>query len=198
MAVHERRGTVQGIVDAVRRDVGVEVTISEPAPAPAWPLGRAGSGLAFGSALSSAPAGPPVLDRDAILDRSWLIDPAQRGLPLLGGSAHRFCVLVAAGDLRDPVLRAGIERVVEREKPAHTAFALDAVEPNTVVGTTRVGIDQLTGGSDAALRLDGADRLGSATVLTGHQPTDPPAPGRVGKTIVIGVPDPERTTNHHD
>ena len=106
--------------------------------------------------------------------------------------------MVAADVLRDPVLRAGIERVVEREKPAHTAFELHAVEPNTVVGTTRVGIDQLTGDSDDALRFDGADVLGARTVLTGHQPTDPPAPGRVGKTTVIGVLDPERTYDHHD
>jgi hypothetical protein len=107
-------------------------------------------------------------------------------------------VLAAADVLRDPGLRAGIERVVEREKPAHTAFELDAVAPDTVVGAARVGIDQLTGRSDAALRMDGADQLGSGTVLRGHGPTDPPTPGRVGKDIVIGVPDPERTLNHHD
>jgi hypothetical protein len=197
IAIHERRGTVRGIVDAVRRDVGVEVEISEPAPAPAWPLGQDATGLASGTALGAAPPGPPVLDAGAVVDRSWLVDPDERGLPLLGGSAHRFCVLAPAAALRDPVLRAGIERVIEREKPAHTAFALAPSQTSLASGAMRVGIDRIVERADAALRFDGADRLGSHTVLMGHHPTDPPAPGRVGRTTVIGAPDPERTP-HHD
>jgi phage tail-like protein len=194
LAAHERRGTVRGLVDAVARDLGIEVSISEPAPAPAWPLGRTGGGLAFASPLVAAPPGEPVLDTTAIVDRSWLIDPDERGLPLLGGSAHRFCVHVPPDVLRDPTLRAEVERVLEREKPAHTVFELDAgLAAGGVVGTTRVGVDRLTDGTADALDFDGADRLGSGTVLRGRQPTDPPAPGRVGQTIVIGVPDPERT-----
>jgi phage tail-like protein len=193
VALHERRGTVRGIVDAVRRDVGVEVTIVEPAPAPAWTLGQGGGALAGGAALGAAPAGPPVLDTTAIVDRSWLVDDGERGLALLAGSAHRFCVLAPADALRDPGSRAAIERVVEREKPSHTVFELGTPETASASGASRVGIDRLVDRADAALRLDGADRLGSGTVLMGQQATDKPAPGRVGKTTVVGASHPERT-----
>lgn len=198
IAVHGRRGTPRGIIDAVRREVGVEVTISEPSPPPAWPLGGPGAALSAGSALLAAPADPPVLDAGALIDRSWLIDPDERGLPLLGSSAHRFCVHVPAAALTDHALSAAIARVVDREKPAHTAFALDASAPGSTVGTQRVGIGPLTDASAAALRFDGTDVLGSGTVLRGHRPTDPPTPGRVGISTVVGVPDPERTITHHD
>jgi phage tail-like protein len=132
MAVHERRGTVKGIGDAVRRETGVEVTITEPTLPAAWTLG--GAGLALGTALPAAPPGPPTLDTTAVVDRSWLIDPEERGLPLLGGIAHRFCVLAPEGVLDDPAVRAAIERVVEREKPAHTGFELGSLSQEHRVG----------------------------------------------------------------
>ena len=169
LAIHERRGTVRGIVEAVRREAGIDVEVVEPDPPAAWGLGA--GGLAFDSALPPSPAGPAVLDTTAIVDRSWLIDPGERGLPLLGGQAHRFCVVAAAADLEDPDVRAAVVRVVEREKPAATVFELRGREARTVVGAqSRVGVDALTGPS----------RHG-------------PAPGRVGMTTFIGDPDSERT-----
>ena len=174
LAVHERRGTVRGVVDAVRREVGIDVEIVEPDPPAAWALG--GGGLAFGSGLPPSPAGPAVLDTTAVVNRSWLIDPADRGLPLLGGVAHRFCVVGSASDLSDADVLAAVRRVVEREKPAATVFDIRALEARTVVGAqSRVGVDSLTGPSPHG-----------------------PAPGRVGRTTFVGDPDSERTVLGHD
>ena len=109
----------------------------------------------------------------------------QIGLPLFSEEAHRFCVLVDAYRVCDPALIDEIRRIVDREKPAHTDWRLQLIEPDLRVGLqSRVGIDAIVGGErpgwrlggelgththlaprDAATRLDGGHVLGDGMTL---------------------------------
>ncbi|WP_328432583.1 phage tail protein [Streptomyces sp. NBC_00453] len=118
VAAHARRGTPAGLVEAVRREVGgIEVEVHEPLlDAGVWKLGDPGSSVLGSTTRLTARPEPPVLDSTAVLDNSWLIDAADRGLPLYAETAHRVLVLVPAEHA--PAL-AAVRQVVERERPAH-------------------------------------------------------------------------------
>jgi phage tail-like protein len=113
------------------------------------------------------------------------------GLPLVGCApdatpdatlyaehAHRFRVYVYLDDpCREPVLRAVIDRIVEVNKPAHTAHELCLVYPGAQVGmTTSVGIGWVVGAAEAAaIRLGGCDPGGGAV-----------AGGVLGENTIVG------------
>jgi hypothetical protein len=68
-----------------------------------------------------------------------------------------------------PGAREALLRVLEREKPAHTAFTLKAVEPRLVVGLqARLGEDAIVAGAARPLQLgDGESRLDADRALAG-------------------------------
>ena len=71
----------------------------------------------------------------------------QIGLPLFAGEAYRFCVVVGRLRVRDASLLAEIRRIVDREKPAHTDYRVQVVEPEMRVGFQAcIGIDAIVGG----------------------------------------------------
>lgn len=89
----------------------------------------------------------------------------QLGLPLFAEEAYRFCVLVDAYRVCDVAVLDEIRRIVEREKPAHTDWRLELIEPDMRVGLqARIGIDAIVGGERPGWRL-GA-QLGTHTTLS--------------------------------
>jgi hypothetical protein len=91
--------------------------------------------------LISADPGPPVLDRSAALDASMLIDSADAGLPVHARVAHRICVHVPDGTVTQV---ASVDRVVQRERPAHVLARTCATTADSRL-PTRVGIYALPG-----------------------------------------------------
>ena len=142
-----RRGTAAGLVELIRLAIGATAWISEPAQlAELWRLDGT-AGLGFGTALSAAEAQGAVLGTTATLDRSDLISDEEFGAPLYDDLAHHFCVGVPAGELTTPGARQALERLVERERPAHTRAHVCVVEPRARVGfQARVGVDAIVGG----------------------------------------------------
>jgi phage tail-like protein len=87
----------------------------------------------------------------------------------LEAAAHRFVVLVPEGITADE--RSMVERVIDLEKPAHTAFDVRAYWDMTRVGEMRLGIDTLLGPSGRFVET----RLGESYLAEGFIGGRPPA-----------------------
>jgi phage tail-like protein len=174
-----RRGTVEGLREAVHTEAGVRVLIHEPIREMGWwglpaQPDCAGIGdpsasvLGATSALAAAEPQGAVVGISAVLDRSHLIRNDDFGKPLFEDAAHRFSVVLYAGDARDPSKVAKVREVLDREKPAHTAYQLCVVEPRMRIGQqARLGIDAVVGGAAPPGRLgdEGGVRLGAEAAL---------------------------------
>ena len=162
--LNERRGTAEGLRATVSLSLGVPIWISEPAQhAAPWLLGE-GSALGFDSMLAPAEAQGAVLGSTAELDRSHLLADEDFGAPLYDDLAHRFCVGVYAADVAGGDTMRELERIVERERPAHTRAHICVVEPRGRVGTqARVGVDAIVAGDAPALAL-GETPLGEGAI----------------------------------
>lgn len=188
-ALHAARGTADGLRRLAAAYLDAPVTITEvSASASVWVLGPGdevaphASGLGMTTMLAaSAPQGA-VLGSTAFAGGSTLTDGATYGAPLFEDVAHRFCVTVSAADVADPVDLAAVTRLLDQEKPAHTAYHLCVVGPAARVGfQARVGIDTIVAGPPGPLALDAAGGLG-ATAL----PASATHPTRVG-TMALGT-----------
>jgi phage tail-like protein len=157
-----RRGTVAGLLEAVKFETGQNVLIEEPIQHTSWwalppaskpcgvvsspdELGGAGGArLGIGTMLSG-PGPDGAVIGSAVLDRSRILDADSYGLPLFDEVAHRFCVYLYRGTQSAHAAR--VARVVDREKPAHTSFHMCTIEPCMRIGfQARVGIDTVIGG----------------------------------------------------
>ena len=117
----------------------------------------------------------------AIVDESGPLATYQIGLPLFADTAYRFCVIVDSYRAQDAATRAEIERIVDREKPAHTDYRIEYIAPETRIGLqSRIGIDAIVGGDPPPLRLTPAV-LGVDTQLP------PPDVARVGEAKLDGL-----------
>jgi phage tail-like protein len=166
IALYRIRGTVRGLRRYIEIYSGIEPVISEAflerPNRPAF-LGRPGSILGCGLPLMTA--GPTLRPEDGL----WR------------AYAHRFDVTVYADDGCDEtVLSAVVDRIIEVNKPAHTAHKLRVMQPGVQVGiSSTVGIDlvvgsstppviQIGGGEDASA-VSGVGALGVDTIL-GERP----------------------------
>lgn len=177
-----RRGTVQGLREMVALYTGTDVGIEEPGRfASVWSLGQT-STLGFSTQLAAAEPQGAVVGTTAVASRSHLIAVNDYGAPLFEDLAHRFCVHVPAAALAAPGMREALVRVLEREKPAHTAFALSAVEPCLRIGMqATLGVDAFVSGPMANGSLGVGGRLGTnASLPGGGLRTDSSADLRVG------------------
>jgi phage tail-like protein len=169
-AAHARRGTVAGLREALRVEAGVRATVEEPILHAAWwalPGGPEDSVLGFTTMLASAEAQGAVLGTTAVLDRSHLIAGEDFGAPLFEDVAHRLTVQVHRAELDRAGARAALRDVVEREKPAHTAWHLCVVEPRMRVGfQARIGVDTVVAGPAQPTAL-GDEDAGTDVVLGG-------------------------------
>jgi len=149
--------------DAALSDVATGCTPCLAAPVPA-----------------SAASGAGPIGR-AIVGEGGPLGEAQIGLPLYAEGAYRFCVVVDRYRVHDPALLAEIRRIVEREKPAHTDYRIEQVEPELRVGfQARVGIDAIVGGEPPPWRSD----LSPLGLRTSLPPSDT---ARFGNTSLDGT-----------
>lgn len=163
------RGTIEGLRRSIQIYTGVTARITEPAAAVRiWSLGQT-STLGFTTQLASGSASGAVLDSTATLDASHLTRGERFGATLFEDVAHRFCVDVYCADLRTPRLLDEVRAVIDREKPAHTVYAVRTIDARLRVGLqARVGVD--------AIVADGPALATIGTVLRGdplgHTQTD--------------------------
>ena len=177
-----RRGTAAGLRAAISLSLGAEAWIDEPgARADPWRLGADGA-LGFGTALAPAAAQGAVLGTTATLDASSLVAEEDFGTPLFEDVAHRFCVGVHARDVAGPGAREALERLVDRERPAHTAAHVCVVEPRGRVGAqARVGVDAVVAGPPPPLALGRAPLGAAATAAGAGRAADTVGRTRVGQ-----------------
>lgn len=179
-----KRGTARGLVEALRFAAGLDARIEEPIQQTGWWIlpgdpapteADATSVLGLTTMLMPAEALGAVVGTTAILDRSHLITSDEVGEPLFTDVAHRFTVQLHRGQLRCAASLDEARAIVEREKPAHTAYHLCVIEPRMRVGfQARLGIDSVIAAPPAPTRLgdgpglvlsgDVAGRLGASRV----------------------------------
>lgn len=205
-----KRGTVEGLRQALRIFAGVEAIIEEPilnaswwalpaeksscTPATTCPdttekdwQGNETSLLGVSTMLAPAEAQGAVLGTSAVLDRSHLMTDDEFAAPLFEDVAHQFTAQIYRGQLRCANTLRQIRRVLDREKPAHTAYHLCVIEPRMRVGfQARIGIDTFIAGEAAAMRLNEGLVLGENTALAGESPGHIGEQSRVGLTTRIG------------
>lgn len=178
-AAAARRGTPAGLREAVRFATGVDVRIHEPALGATWwvlpeegEVSETGGGLGFDTMLAPAGTEGAVVGTTAVLDGSYLTGDEGPGAHLYEGVAHQFCVQVYERQVAAPGKLAEVRAVLDREKPAHTAYHLCVIGPRLRVGfQARLGIDTVVAGPAPATRL------GSPELVLGGDP-----PGRIGGT----------------
>ena len=187
---YARRGTVDGLRQALLASAGVHAVIEEPIlnaswwrlPSPAsscngrsnaptaWRDG-ANSLLGFTTGLAFSEPQGAVVGTTAVLDQAHLIATSDFGEPLFDDLAYRFSVLVYPAEVSCPGKLDEVQTVVDSEKPAHTAYHLCVVEPRMRVGfQARLGIDTIVGGPPLPTRLGGAAPDGAEMVLGGEPP----------------------------
>jgi phage tail-like protein len=185
------RGTAAGLRQALRRFAGVEAWIEEPILNAAWwslasdekapSLQTETSILGFTTMLAPAEAQGAVLGTTAILDQSHLITDEQFGAPLFEDVAHQFSVLVYRGQVNTDEKVDELRTVINREKPAHTAYHLCIVQPRMRIGfQARLGIDTVIAGPMPLTRLGELTASGPEMILAGA------APGRIGEESRLG------------
>jgi phage tail-like protein len=201
-----KRGTPEGLREALRLFAGVNAQIDEPImnaswwslPAPAdaccdecaAAASSSGSGWeqtrnsVLGWTTMLAPAQPQgaVVGTSADLDQSHLIMDEDFGAPLFTDVAYQFRVQVYRSQAALPEALHKIRAVLESEKPAHTTYELCIVDPMFRVGfQSRVGIDTVVSGPPRSLSLGSDQALGINTALAGN-----PA-NRLGEESRLGI-----------
>jgi phage tail-like protein len=185
------RGTVEGLRLAVRRFTGVDVRIEEPILNAEWwslatdqtasPLEQENSILGLTTMLAPAEAQGAVLGTTAVLDGSHLITGEEFGTPLFEDVAHQFTVQMYRGYAYSVQKQREVQALLDREKPAHTAYHLCVLEPRMRVGfQATVGIDSIIAGPVSPTLLGEASAYGTELVLGGG-----PA-GRIGQLNQLG------------
>jgi phage tail-like protein len=166
---YRRRGTPDGIRDAIRIYTGTESTILEHFRLRRWVhLGGDAAGVDLGG-------GSPLWSRD-VFQRLQLSSYSQVGSFRLTGrpepaiepyewGANRFSVFFLASPYNAGDVEERVRAVVEREKPAHTEATVCPVFPRFRVGVqARVGVDTAVG-AVSHLVLNRLATLGYDTIL---------------------------------
>src|SRR5262249_39874731 len=120
------------------------------------------------------------LDADGRLGAVALRDSGDPTLDPLAAGAHSFTLFVQRRDAACALEQQPLERIVELAKPAHTAAAIQVVEPRFRVGVQAfIGVDSVIGSYPSGV-LEGAGHLGVDTVI------GPSWDERAGPTIRVG------------
>jgi phage tail-like protein len=180
-----KRGTPAGLREAVLFATGVDIRIVEPVLGGTWwalpgegeiPIG--GGRLGVDTVLAPAELDGAVLGTTAVLDGSYVAGEEGLGSHLYETVAHQFCVHVYERQVASAARLAAVRAVIEREKPAHTAWHLCVIKPRMRIGLqSRLGVDTVIAGAAPPQRLG----RGSDLVLGGERP------GRLGESSRIGV-----------
>ncbi len=201
-----KRGTAEGLRDALQLFAGVNAHIDEPLlNASWWALPYTGDACCSECAATAAaedtngattensvlgwttmlpPAQPAgaVVGTTADLDQSHLITDEDFGSPLFTAYAYQFRVQAYRSQAGSPEALAKIRSILDSEKPAHTTYELCVIEPAFRIGfQSSVGIDTVVDGPPRELMLGTDQVLGVGTALGGT-----PA-NRVGEETRLGV-----------
>ncbi len=142
---HARRGTVRSLQRLVARATGATPIVTELGIPGPWALGE--TPLGFESALAPAAPQPAVVNSTAIVNASSLLRDEDIGVSAFEPYAHRFTVEVPMYALRPNTTLSQVALVVDREKPAHTTYALCGMHARARVGVAaRVGMDAIVAG----------------------------------------------------
>ena len=194
-----RAGTPSALRETIEREAGVRAVIDEPIVHAGWwalPGKRAcgGSGqepewtqagdsvLGWTTRLASSEAQGAVLGTSATLDGSHLISTDEYAAPLFEELAHQFRVLVYPADVYCADKLELVRAIIDREKPAHTAYVLCVAQPRFRIGfQARLGIDTIVAARPSASRLGETGAAGGALALGGTPH------GRLGESSRVGV-----------
>jgi phage tail-like protein len=201
-----KRGTAEGLREALRLFAGIDAQIDEPILHASWwalpgtaeaccdecAAHAADDGSQWTSPASSAlgwttmlpPAQPQgaVVGTTAVLDQSHVISEEDFGAPLFTDVAYQFRVSVFRSQASSPDALATIRAILDSEKPAHTMYELCVIEPAFRVGfQSSVGVDSVVGGPPRELALGSDQSLGVNTALGGMPPN------RIGESTRLGV-----------
>jgi phage tail-like protein len=128
---------------------------------------------------------------DLVDGRVWLA-----GIPVEtadgSGTAHRFTVVVPRAAAPDRPAVAAVHRLIQAQKPAHTAYDLRVLDPGLRIGCqSTVGIDTLLGSYPA-------EPLGDTTLGRDTRLADPPSGGvALGRTRLGSAPRPAGDRPRH-
>ena len=182
MGLYMKRGTIEGLRRYIEIYAGVSARIEEPAMQASLFVLDDQLSLGFNTMLAPAYEQGAVLGATATLGQSHLISAEEMGVPLFSDVVNRFAVIVYGAGLSDE-RRQALERVLERERPAHTDYHLCVIKPDMRVGRqARIGIDSLVAGTPPDLRLGDEAGLGFETVLANL----PPRSRRIGAGMRVG------------
>src|SRR6185437_8833457 len=204
-----RRGTAAGLRELLQLFAGVNVIIEEPLLNAAWwslPTsdsccdecaassggmthweGQQNSRLGWTTMLAPAQPQGAVVGTSAVLDQSHLITVEDFGAPLFTDVAYQFCVMVYRSQVMRPESLANLRRIIDQEKPAHTAYQLFIIDPHFRVGfQSRVGIDTVVSGTPRSLALGSDRELGLDSALAGPPPSSIGAENRLGISTRLG------------
>jgi hypothetical protein len=101
--------------------------------------------------------------------------------------AHAFTVFVPACVGRSDRLRKALENLLKTERPAHTKYSIEYVEPRFRIGVqSMIGLDSVVGRYPVGVTLD-ETTLGVGPVL-GAAPSSASGPGlAIGSTSRVGA-----------
>ena len=191
-ALYARRGTAEGLRAALRFFLGIEAQIEEPILYASWWAlpsnsdGEQSAMLGFNTTLAPEEAQGAVVGTTATYDESSLITIDEFGAPLFANVAHRFVVRVHRAQAGSPARQRELQRIIDREKPAHTVSHLCVVQPGVRVGLqARLGIDSVLSGEQPLGRLGGAS-IGEGFLLGGNPPGQLGERSRAGQTTHLG------------
>jgi phage tail-like protein len=181
--LYRRRSTFRGLPDFVELYSNVRPHIFEEFRArPAWVLDE--TGLGFGSGLPDREL-EGVLVGESVVGETGPEDASKFGLAAFASTAHRFSVLVPPARGLDGPNRNVITRIVEAEKPAHTAVHICFLKPSMKVGLqARVGLDAIVALEPEPISLDEGADLGIGTRLAG---VTAGAAGALGRHGQVGI-----------
>ena len=203
-SLHDLRGTTEGLVQALRAELGIRVVVEEPilqarcwvlpgdGPEPS-PDGSHGIGSILGVTTTLA-AGEPqgaVVGSSLTLDQTQLIGDDEIGLPIFGELAHRLIVRVYEHAGAGPEFLQSVRAVLDREIPCHVDYELCTIRPRMRLGLqARLGVDAVLAGPPTPTPLD-APGTGADLVLGGEPPALLGADSRLGRTTYLGQITPE-------
>jgi phage tail-like protein len=193
---YARRGTPEGVRAMVRLLCNIDVRIEEPIQHAGWwalppqdgatPLELDQSQLGFTTMLAAVEPQGAVLGSSALLDGVHLIAGDAYGASLFDEVAYRFSVLMYRGAGYSEAKRDEVRGVIDRERPAHTAYHLCLVEPRLRVGyQARIGVDSVIAAPPSPTRLSTGDAEGGL-VLGGDPPARIGEDSRIGQTTRLG------------
>lgn len=205
--LYGRRGTAEGLREALRVFAGINAIIEEPIMNAGWwslPAPPAGCGcndnsrepsweatensiLGVTTMLLPASAQGAVVGTSAVLDHSHLITNEEFGEPLFSDVAHQFSIQIYRTQLHCPETLPRVKAIIEREKPAHTDYHLCVIEPRMRVGyQARVGKDAVVGGPPSEVMLHEGMMLDNRSTLGGEPSGTIGEQSRVGMSTRVG------------